>query len=180
MDIDEIADQLFARIGCFDIAQWLGELARTLELELIELMPVPAVESKVVTVADRGLTLTLHHPHAGYVEQGDPARWVLTDAEFALAAGSQPGWPAALPLGIDKRNSTRESMKALLGEATTLITPSDIAAGDLRETYVMNDGRAIEVTWSRALTGIDRLHLARLGRPVPFAPRPIQGGNDEL
>jgi hypothetical protein len=41
MSIDEIADRLFARIGCFYIAQWSGELARTLEhrLELGALLP---------------------------------------------------------------------------------------------------------------------------------------------
>ena len=168
MNADEIADQIFARIGCFDIAEWLGELAQTLGLEASELTPIPAVESKTIALERWGLTLTLHHPHAGYVQEGDPARWVLTDAEFDLNSADGVGWSNALPSGLDKHNSTPENIRAKWGEAAAGLTPAGIAAGDLRETYIWDDGRAIEITWSPSLLGIDRLHIARLGRHMPF------------
>ncbi|KUZ85502.1 hypothetical protein WI40_33125 [Burkholderia ubonensis] len=173
MDRDDIANEIFARIGCFDIAAWLSELAETLAIDRFELMPVPAVESKVVTVSQQGLTLTLHHPHAGYVEEGDPARWVLTNAEFNVAGGNDGNWAGALPCGLDKHASTPESASAILGDATSGLTPADIAAGDLRQTYFLNDGRVVEITWSRTLVGIERLHMAKLGVHMPFVPNDV-------
>ena len=169
MNTDEIADQIFMRIGCFDIAEWLGELARTLAIDMRELMPIPAVESKTVAVKRLGLTLVLHHPHAGYVEEGDPARWVLTDADFDLVGDDGARWMAALLRGLDRNSSTPDNIKAVWGDAATGLAPADIAAGDRRETYIDDDGRAMEVTWSQSLQGIDRLHLARLGGHLPFS-----------
>ena len=40
MGTDEIVDQIFARVGCFRIAEWLSELAQTLEFDIRELMPI--------------------------------------------------------------------------------------------------------------------------------------------
>jgi hypothetical protein len=104
MNKGDIASQIFARIGCFDIAAWLHELARTLEIDSAELMPmpVPVLESHTVNVASKGIKLTLSHPHAGDVEDGDQARWALTDAQFSLIKGDEGHWQGALPCGLEQ------------------------------------------------------------------------------
>ncbi|WP_157654470.1 hypothetical protein [Burkholderia ubonensis] len=177
MDRDDIANQICARIGCFDVAEWLNELAQTLAIDRLELMPVPVVDSRVVVARQQGLKLTVHHPHAGFVEEGDPARWVLTDAEFELEAGDEGTWTGALPLGLDKRASTPESVKARLGDATYGLMPADVAAGDFRQTYFMDDGLAVGITWNPALVDIERLHLTRLGAHMPFVSHDVPDHN---
>jgi hypothetical protein len=77
MNQEDLAQQIFARIGCFNIAEWLHELAQAMTIDSAQLMPVPVLESHTVNVAQKGLKLTLSHPHAGNVEDGDCARWAL-------------------------------------------------------------------------------------------------------
>jgi hypothetical protein len=150
------------------IASWLHELAGVLELDLRELMPIPAVESKVVVVRGRGLKLTMHHPHAGYVYEGDADRWVLTDAEFGLAKQFGENWNAPLPFGIDATASTPCLLAEILSDVVAGLTPGSLSERDLWQTYFLKDGRALGVRWKAGLVGVDAVHVTRLGMYVPY------------
>src|SRR5262249_40126985 len=117
MSHDEIVDQIFARIGCFGIAGWLVKLAGAISLDRNDIMPIPAVRSHSVSVRQCGLELTLHHPHAGYVEEGDPSRWALSSARFDTKGGTGGGWPGTLLCGLDKDTSTPRMARLRLGES---------------------------------------------------------------
>jgi len=174
MDINDVAQQIFARIGCFDIAEWLGNLAQTLGIDSTELMPVPVVESKTVTIEGKGLKLTVRYRHTNDMVNSDPMYWTLTDAEFNLVGNSEGRWDGALPCGLDRHASTPESAGALLGDGTYGLKPENIAAGDFRQTFFLNDNRVAGITWKRTLVGIDHLHLIRLGGNIPFVPANLQ------
>lgn len=159
-------DAICAHVGCYNISAWLGDLAAWLQVAREQLMPAPPQREHQFADAARGLYLTLRHPHAGHAAVGDPARWILTQARF-VATPTPSGAGGNLPFGLSAASETPATAQQKLGKhETTPLSARDIGGGDLRQSYFLADGRVLEITWKRGLTGIDAIVIVRLGREV--------------
>lgn len=161
-------DAMTARVGCRGLGSWFRQLAAVMGLEPAALMPIPARHGHVLDLSDSGLRLTMDHPHASDVEEGDPDRWVMTDVVFLQ------NWSGPWPFGLNPLTATPAMAQASLGPDTTGLTPKELAQGDLRQTFFLPDGRAIGITWRTGLVGIESIHLARLGLPMDYEEQRLQ------
>lgn len=163
LDSASLADALCQRINCRNIGVWLLELAATLELPPVALMPEPPVARHDIVVPHRGLRLVLTHPHAGDVDVGDPDRWLITEAQFGLSGQFDANWREALPFGLDATSETPETIVTKLGSEADGLSKKALAAGDRRQSYFMDDALVVEVTWKPELKGLERIWIVRLG-----------------
>jgi hypothetical protein len=166
LDSASLADALCQRINFRNIGGWLPELAATLELPPIALIPEPPVTRHEIVVPHRGLRLVLTHPHAGDVDVGDPERWLITEAQFGLAGQFDADWTGALPFGLDSANETPESIVLKLGDEADGLSKRAVAAGERRQSYFMDDGLVVEVIWKPELKGLERIWIVRMGGEI--------------
>ncbi len=109
MSKNTLADDICQHVGCFNIASWLYDLATQLHVGSEELMPVPPKREHCLDIPKLGLRLTLKHPHAGHVNVGDPARWILTEADFSLQRKNARVQHEAVPFGPAGTPRAREN-----------------------------------------------------------------------
>jgi hypothetical protein len=164
----ELAAEIAARVGCYGVGAWLKNLAQHLSIESQELMPIPVVDSKIALISNKGLRLTLHHPHAGHVDNGDIDRWVLTDAEFGFAGQFGGNWTLPAPFGIDPATCTPLLVSETFGDLLSGVTPNNLSRQSLQQTYFLKDDRAVGMTWKSTSIGIESIHVVRLGMYVQY------------
>ena len=173
LDSASLADALCQRINCRNIGAWLLELAATLELPPTALMPEQPVARHDIVVPHRGLRLVLTHPHAGDDDVGDPDRWLITEAQFALAGQFDADWIGTLPFGLDSANETLETIVPKLGDEADGLSERAVTAGDRRQSYFMDDGLVVEVIWKPEQKGLERIWIVRMGGELLEPPGPI-------
>ncbi|WP_157649907.1 hypothetical protein [Burkholderia ubonensis] len=149
-------DEMVSRINCFDLQDWLPELAQWLDLNEEAFLPREAREEYVLRAPQRGITLTFRHPHAGYSDMADVSRWILESAHFLSSSN--------LPFGLDVRAETLESAKHKLG--------SDTAGGLSRVSFFLPDFRVIDLAFGKSGQGIDEARIVRLGRELSWNDLP--------
>jgi hypothetical protein len=141
-------DEVASRINCFDLQEWLPELAQWLDLDEEALLPRDAREEYVLRAPQHGITLTFRHPHAGYSEVADPSRWILVSAHFRHGLN--------LPFHLDALSETVESAKRRLSGDMVGIPP--------RVSFFLPDFRVVELVLRNAGQGIEEVTVVRLGR----------------
>ncbi|WP_157671061.1 hypothetical protein [Chitinibacter sp. GC72] len=161
LDLNTLADGLAQRLNCRQIGDWLNALALTFAVPISALLPTPTVQSHHFSAA--GLTLTLSHPHAGHVEEGDPNRWLITDVKLDVLGQSGARWGYPLPFGLDAQTETPSSAQQKLGDNTTELSARDLAVGDRRQSFFLDKALVIEIVWRPELKGIERITMVRLG-----------------
>lgn len=158
-----LADALCARIHCRNIGTWLSELAATLGVPADALMPRPPVRRHELIVPGRGLRLVLSHPHAGEVDEGDPDRWVITEAQFSVTGQPDNHWAYPLPFGLCAESETPQTAATKLdGEADGLGARA-LASGDYRQSFFLDHALVLEIRWNVTLQGFSQVTLIRLG-----------------
>lgn len=161
LEINELADNIAQRLNCRQIGDWLNALALTFAQPISALLPIPAAENHIFNT--NGLKLTLSHPHAGHVEAGDPDRWLITDAKFDVLGQSGARWDYPLPYSLNALSETPASAQQKLGDNTTEVSARDLARGDRRQSFFLDNALVIEIVWRPELRGIERITLVRLG-----------------
>ncbi|GKX63164.1 hypothetical protein SOASR032_17330 [Pragia fontium] len=156
-----LAEAICIRVGCHNIYNWLLRLEQLYELSPHTICPELLKKQHRVVLAQEGLTLTLSHPHVIYVPRGDKERWCLESAEFEFVQTNS--WKTEAPFSLDIQSESLTSIQTKLSDDFTDITD------DLRQSYYLDDGRVVEVTWNDKLgKGIQRILVVRLGVDIEF------------
>lgn len=157
-----LADAICARIGHRDIDQWFKKLAVCYPQFHSEFFP-EKIESEFVTnIPHAGLTLTFFHPHAVYADTGDANRWVFRQVDFFFSPSHKSAWTAPAPFNLNTETETPESAILKLSDDTTALND------DLRQSYFLDDGRVVCITWRTELAGIKEISVVKLGTDSDF------------
>lgn len=157
------ADELCRRVNRRGVGRWLEEFGRRTSREPQQVLPVPPVGRHVMSLPQHGLYLVLRHPHAGDVEHGDPDRWLITDVLFDVAGVHGAPWRQALPFRLDARLDTPALAEERLDANSLGLGEGALRMGDYRQSFVLEGGLVLEITWLEQLHGISQVTVVRLG-----------------
>ncbi len=155
----ELSDALCRAVWRRGVAASLNACCQALGLESRVLMPEPPAS---INPEHHGLSLQLVHPHAGEVEVGDPERWLIRRVQWSADPGSGQ-WLHALPFGLDAVHETPASAALKLQAEGLGLNAVDMAAGDRRQAFFLEDGLVLELQWRERLTGLTQVSAQRLG-----------------
>ena len=155
----ELSDALCRAVWRRGVAASLNACCQALGLESHVLMPEPPTS---INHEHHGLSLQLVHPHAGEVAVGDPERWLIR--RLLWSADPESGeWRHALPFGLDAAHETPATAALKLQAEGLGLNAADMAAGDRRQTFFLEEGLVLELAWCGGLSGLERVTAARLG-----------------
>lgn len=169
MSESNIADSICDHVGCYNVSEWLSDLAKKLGVAPEDLMPSPPQHDYQFILPQRGLQLRLRHPHAGHVDNGDPDRLILTEVQFSTNSHGMSSWSGQLPFGLDAAIETPASAELKLGvDINREPNARFVSNDDMRRSYHLDDGRVVGIAWKSGFAGIDAVVVVRLGREIDY------------
>ncbi|MFZ6748488.1 hypothetical protein [Undibacterium sp. Ren11W] len=171
LDSVALPDAICQRINCRNIGAWLEQLALDLGVSTQVIMPTPPVARHEFFAPERGLRLVLGHPHAGYVEEGDIDRWIISEAQFIVPAQTRTANVCQLPFDLDAENETPQTAQNKLDGDSVGLSARSLAQGNRRQSYFLDNALIVEITWRAELCGIERVWVVRMGSEMLEPPR---------
>lgn len=165
------ADAIAARVGTYGNGLWLPTLGKWLGFTGTAWLPNPPEENQrvIVPAPIRALQLELYAlpSYEQAVRRTRLHHIVLDRAAFNAEMAEQRPLEAALPFGLDAAQETPESAGVKLGGQTPLYR----GKGDDADTasWELDDNRVVELVFRTQATGIKRIQIVRLWRPVQSA-----------
>ena len=149
-------DDAFDRINCFGIGAWLA----TAFEELGQTWPPSSLkpDTDYVTQRSRGLVFAISRIATSLPNWHD---------ELVLAR-IEGDATAQMPLTLDPRMETLASTEEKLSPTAIDGSPADVAVGDCRVSFFLNDARVVELRFLPNLVGFDRILMARLGAALDW------------
>lgn len=157
-----LADAICARVGHRSIAQWFKKLAECYPQLHTGDLPKEIKSEYIIHLFDVGMDLTFSHPHAIYADTGDANRWVFRQVDFFFSPSHKSAGTAPAPFNLNAETETPESAILKLSDDTTELND------DLRQSYYLDDGRVVCITWRKELAGIKEISVVKLGTDSDF------------
>lgn len=173
LDLVALPDAICQRTNCRNIGAWLEQLALDLGVSAPVIMPTPPVARHEFFAPELGLHLVLGHPHAGYVEEGDIDRWIISEAQFIVPAQVYTVGVCRLPFDLDAENETPQTAQSKLDGDSVGLSTRSLAQGNRRQSYFLDNALVVEITWRAELRGIECVWIVRMGSEMLEPPQPL-------
>ena len=160
------ADAIGAHVGCLGMGSRMPMLARALGIDTEVLTPRTLRSPNTVDLPEHGLRLVLRYDgqEDGVVPDAD--QWYISDALFSAP------WGLGVPFGLNVQSETPEWIIQKLGDETQPCTLQSLERGDRRQSFFLEGGGVVEITWKPRQIGISRIWVVRMGRPLDSPPMP--------